>query len=162
MKRTLFFLILFVSFNTFSQKSIPNIFLSNFEGEKTKIYDAIEDDKITVISLWATWCVPCIKELDAINEVYDEWKEELEFNLIAVNVDDSRSVKRARALVNGKAWPYQIYLDTNQDFKRALGTSFIPQTLIVKDRKILYQHTGYQPGDEDYLFEKINIYADSN
>ena len=42
------------------------------------------------------------------------------------------------------------------------GTSFIPQTLIVKDRKILYQHTGYQPGDEDYLFEKLNIYADSN
>ena len=161
-KRILFFLFLFVSFNTFSQKNIPNIFLSNFEGVKTKIYEAIEDDKNTVISLWATWCVPCIKELDAINEVYDDWKEELEFNFIAVNVDDSRSVKRARALVNGKAWPYKIFLDSNQDFKRALGTSFIPQTLIVKDRKILYQHTGYQLGDEDYLFDKLNIYADSN
>ena len=162
MKRILFFLILFISFNAFSQKSIPNIFLSDFEGEKIKIFDAIEDDEITIISLWATWCVPCIKELDAINEVYDDWIEELEFNFIAVNVDDSRSVKRARALVNGKAWPYKIFLDSNQDFKRALGTSFIPQTLIVKDRKILYQHTGYQPGDEDYLFEKLNIYADSN
>ena len=79
-----------------------------------------------------------------------------------ISVDDSRSVRRAKALVNGKSWPYEIYLDTNQDFKRALGTSFIPQTLIVKDRKILYQHTGYQPGDEDYLFEKLNMYADSN
>ena len=162
MKRILFFLILFISFNTFSQKSIPNIFLSDFEGEKIKIFDAIEDDEITIISLWATWCVPCIKELDAISEVYVDWKEELDFNLIAVNVDDSRSVKRARALVNGKGWPYQIYLDSNQDFKRALGTSFIPQTLVIKDRKILYQHTGYQPGDEDYLFEKLSTYANSN
>jgi len=162
MKRILFFLILSISLSSYSQKSIPNISLSNFEGEKTKIFEVIDDHKISVISLWATWCVPCIKELDAINEVYDEWKDKLDFNLIAVSVDDSRSIRRAKALVNGKAWPYEIYLDTNQDFKRALGTSFIPQTLIVKNGKILYQHTGYQPGDEDYLFEKLNTYADSN
>ena len=160
MKRILLFLILLISFSTYSQKIIPNIYVSDFEGDKTKLFDIIDDDKITVISLWATWCVPCIKELDAITEVYDNWKEELDFKLIAVSVDDSRSVRRARALVNGKAWPYEIYLDSNQDFKRALGTSFIPQTLIVKNRKILYQHTGYQPGDEDYLFEKLNAYAD--
>lgn len=160
MKRILLFLILLISFSTYSQKFIPNIYVSDFEGDKTKLFDIIDDDKITVISLWATWCVPCIKELDAITEVYDNWKEELDFKLIAVSVDDSRSVRRARALVNGKAWPYEIYLDSNQDFKRALGTSFIPQTLIVKNRKILYQHTGYQPGDEDYLFEKLNTYAD--
>jgi len=160
MKRILLFLILLISFSTYSQKIIPNIYVNDFEGDKTKLFDIIDDDKITVISLWATWCVPCIKELDAITEVYDNWKEELDFKLIAVSVDDSRSVRRARALVNGKAWPYEIYLDSNQDFKRALGTSFIPQTLIVKNRKILYQHTGYQPGDEDYLFEKLNTYAD--
>ncbi len=159
MKRTLLFLILLISLSAYSQKSIPNINLSDLEGKKTKIFDLIDDNKITVISLWATWCVPCIKELDAINEVYYDWKEELDFNLIAVSVDDSRSVRRAKALVNGKAWPYEIYLDSNQDFKRALGTSFIPQTLIVRNRKILYQHTGYQPGDEDYLYEKLNTYA---
>ena len=136
--------------------------MSDFEGEKTKIFEVIDKNQITVISLWATWCVPCIKELDAINEVYEDWKDELDFNLIAISVDDSRSVRRTKALVNGKSWPYEIYLDTNQDFKRALGTSFIPQTLIVKNKKILYQHTGYQPGDEDYLFEKLNTYADSN
>ena len=154
--------ILSISLSAYSQKIIPNISLSDFEGEKIKIFEAIDENKITVISLWATWCVPCIKELDAINEVYEDWKDELDFNLLAISVDDSRSVRRAKALVNGKSWPYEIYLDTNQDFKRALGTSFIPQTLIVKNKKILYQHTGYQPGDEDYLFEKLNTYADSN
>ena len=162
MKRILFFLILLISLSAYSQKSIPNISLNDFEGKKTKIFEVIDDNKITIISLWATWCIPCIKELDAINEVYYDWKDELDFNLIAVSVDDSRSVRRAKALVNGKAWPYEIYLDTNQDFKRALGTSYIPQTLIVKNGKILYHHTGYQPGDEDYLFEKLNTYADSN
>ena len=68
MKRILFFLILSISLSAYSQKSIPNISLSDFEGEKTKIFEAIDENQITVISLWATWCVPCIKELDAINE----------------------------------------------------------------------------------------------
>ena len=82
----------------------------------------------------------------------------MDFDLIAISVDDSRSHRRAQALVNGKEWPYKILLDVNQDFKRALGTSFIPQTLIIKDGKIIYQHTGYQPGDENYLFEKLTEY----
>lgn len=162
MKRLLFVGILFLSISVFSQKNIPNIYLSDFEGSKTKIYDVIEKDKLTVISLWATWCVPCIKELDAISDVYEEWKDEIEFEIIAVSVDDSRSTRRAKALVNGKGWPYEIFLDSNQDFKRALGTSFIPQTLIIRNNKILYQHTGYQPGDEEYLFEKLKAYANKN
>ena len=87
--------------------------MSDFEGSKTKIYDVIEKDKLTVISLWATWCVPCIKELDAISDVYEEWKDVIEFEIIAVSVDDSRSARRAKALVNGKAWPYEIFLDSN-------------------------------------------------
>ena len=96
--------------------------MSDFEGSKTKIYDVIEKDKLTVISLWATWCVPCIKELDAISDVYEEWKDEIEFEIIAVSVDDSRSTRRAKALVNGKeAWPYEIFLDSNQDFKELLA-----------------------------------------
>lgn len=162
MKRLLFIGILFLSISVFSQKNIPNIYLSDFEGSKTKIYDVIDKDKLIVISLWATWCVPCIKELDAISDVYEEWKDEIEFEIIAVSVDDSRSTRRAKALVNGKAWPYEIFLDSNQDFKRALGTSFIPQTLIIRNNKILYQHTGYQPGDEEYLFEKLKAYANKN
>ena len=162
MRVTLLFSILFFSISIYSQKNIPNIYLSDFEGGKIKIYEVIENDKLTIISLWATWCVPCIKELDAINDVYEDWKEDIEFNFIAVSVDDSRSIRRAKILVNGKAWPYELYLDPNQDFKRALGTSFIPQTLIVKNNQILYQHTGYQPGDEDYLFKKLNYYANKN
>ena len=162
MRNLIFLSVFLISISGFTQKTLPDINLKTFEGEKVSVTDLTLNGKTAIISLWATWCVPCIKELDAINEVYEDWKDELDFNLIAISVDDSRSVRRAKALVNGKSWPYEIYLDTNQDFKRALGTSFIPQTLIVKNKKILYQHTGYQPGDEDYLFEKLNTYADSN
>ena len=107
--------------------------IARFEGEKVSVTDLTLNGKTAIISLWATWCVPCIKELDAINELYDEWKEEVDFEVYAISVDDSRSIKRAKALVNGKGWEHKILLDTNQNLKRALGAAAIPETIIVDD-----------------------------
>ena len=155
MKKFIFLSVFLLSITGFSQKTLPNISLKTFEGEKVSVTELSSDDKIAVISLWATWCVPCIKELDAINELYDEWKAEVDFEVYAISVDDSRSVKRAKALVNGKGWEHNILLDTNQNLKRALGVSAIPETIIVKNNEILYQHTGYTIGDEYELFDKL-------
>ena len=113
MKRFILFFLLMFSVNSFGQKQIPSIDLLDFQGEKINTTDLLNNEKLTILSLWATWCVPCIKELDAINEVYEFWKEDIDFELIAVSVDDSRSHRRAQALVNGKEWPYKILLDVN-------------------------------------------------
>ena len=153
MRNIVFLSIFLISITGFSQKILPNINLTTFEGDKVNVTELSSNDKIAVISLWATWCVPCIKELDAINELYDDWKAEVDFEVYAISVDDSRSIKRAKALVNGKGWEHKILLDTNQNLKRALGAAAIPETIIVKNNKILYQHTGYRNGDEYELFE---------
>jgi hypothetical protein len=58
-------------------------------------------------------------------------------------------------MVNGKNWDYTILLDTNNDFKRALNASSIPLTIIVRNNKIVYEHSGYSPGAELELYEKI-------
>ena len=153
MRNLIFLSVFLISISGFTQKTLPDISLKTFEGEKVNVTDLTLNGKTAIISLWATWCVPCIKELDAINELYDEWKEEVDFEVYAISVDDSRSIKRAKALVNGKGWEHKILLDTNQNLKRALGAAAIPETIIVKNNKILYQHTGYRNGDEYELFE---------
>ena len=155
MRNIVFLSVFLISITGFSQKILPNINLTTFEGDKVNVTELSSNDKIAVISLWATWCVPCIKELDAINELYDDWKAEVDFEVYAISVDDSRSIKRAKALVNVKGWEHNILLDTNQNLKRALGAAAIPETIIVKNNEVLYQHTGYRNGDEYELFEKL-------
>jgi len=155
MKKILLLLSLILTFNAFSQNNVPNIDVKTMEGKIVNIQDVVDKDNVVVISLWATWCVPCIKELDAISDVYEDWQEETGVELIAVSVDDSRTVKRVKTLINGKGWEYQILLDTNNDLKRALGASTVPLTLIIKDNKIVFRHSGYSPGSEDELYEKI-------
>jgi thiol-disulfide isomerase/thioredoxin len=129
------------------------------DGKKINFQNAADTDNVTIVSLWATWCVPCLKELDAISEVWDEWQDETSVELIAISVDDSRTVKRVKPLINGKGWDYTILLDTNNDLKRALGASTVPLTLLVKNNKIVYRHSGYSPGSEFELYEKVKEYS---
>ncbi|RMA57741.1 TlpA family protein disulfide reductase [Ulvibacter antarcticus] len=160
MKKIVFLLCLFLTFNAFAQDELPNVDLTTTEGETINIQDAADSENIVIVSLWATWCVPCLKELDAISEVWEEWQEETNVELIAVSVDDSRTVKRVKPLINGKGWDYTILLDSNNDLKRALGASTVPLTLLVKNGKIMHRHSGYSPGAEFELYEKIKELAD--
>ena len=136
MKNLAFIFILFFSVALVAQKELPTVTLTTLDGAATSIQKMANKDGVTIVSLWATWCVPCIKELDAISDLYQDWIEETGVSLIAVSVDDSRTVKRVKSLINGKGWEYDILLDTNNDLKRALGASSIPLTIVIKNNKI--------------------------
>ena len=159
MKKIVFLFCFLLSFTAFTQNELPSVDLTTMEGKKINIQKAATSDNVVIVSLWATWCVPCLKELDAISEVWDEWQDETNVELLAVSVDDSRTVKRVKPLINGKGWDYTILLDSNNDLKRALGASTVPLTLLVKNNKIVFRHSGYSPGSEFELFEKIKEYS---
>jgi len=154
--KNLSLLLLFVGFNLFAQNNLPDLNLTTLEGKSISLKNEFnEKDKLYVFSFWATWCAPCINELDEMNDLQEEWKKEANFEVIAVSTDDSRTQKRVKPLVNGKEWTYKILLDTNQDFKRALSIVNIPYTIVVKNNQIVHIQNGYVPGSEVELFEKL-------
>lgn len=154
MKKIFFFIL--CSYWGFSQTQMPNIELSSVDGESFNVStDYNETDKLYVFSFWATWCAPCINELDAIHQKYDKLKEELNMEVIAVSIDDTRTQKRVKPLLNGKKWSYDVLLDTNQDLKRALSIVNVPYTIVVKNEKIVYISNGYSQGAEEELYTKL-------
>jgi thiol-disulfide isomerase/thioredoxin len=149
-------LLLFVGLNLFAQKQLPNLNLTNLDGKSVSLKtDFAEKDKLYIFSFWATWCTPCINELEEVNDLQEEWKKSLNLEIVAVATDDSRTQKRVKPLVNGKGWTYNVLLDVNQDFKRALSIVNIPYTIVVKNGKIVHVQNGYVPGSENELFEKL-------
>lgn len=149
-------LLVFVCTVTFAQKELPNLSLKDLENKSINIKsDFSEKDKVYVYVFWATWCAPCIQELDAINDVYSDWKENLNMELIAVSIDDTRTGKRVKPMVNGRSWDYTILLDTNQDLKRSLSIANPPYTIVVKNGEILFEQAGHAPGSENEFFEKL-------
>jgi len=147
-----------IGFNLFSQsKNIPNIQIKNLNSEIVNTQDLFDGESLVILSFWATWCKPCIKELDAFNENITEWAEETGVKLYAISVDNARSMSRVAPFVNGRGWEnIDFYLDPNEDFKRAMNVINVPHTLLLDGNgKILWQHTSYTEGDEYELYEAI-------
>lgn len=156
MKNYIFYALLLFGFVATAQKQMPNVSLKSDTNKTMNVYkDFNESDKLYVFTFWATWCAPCLNELDAINEHYAEWQKELNMEVIAVSIDDTRTQKRVKPLLNGKNWSYTILLDTNQDLKRALSIANVPYTVVVKNQKIVYIHNGYSQGAEMELYSKL-------
>ena len=145
-----------IAYSSSSQKFIPEIGLKTLNGESIKSIQAINQNGFTIISFWATWCIPCINELDAINEVISVWSEKKDITVLAISTDDSRSKKRVKPLINGKDWVFDVISDTNQDFKRAMGVVGIPHTIVTYKSEIIHRRIGYTPGEEEDLFDVIS------
>jgi cytochrome c biogenesis protein CcmG, thiol:disulfide interchange protein DsbE len=136
--------------------TIPSVELKTLDGKTVNIKDYVGQGKITVVSFWATWCSPCKRELDAIAEVYPDWQEDYNVELIAITIDDSRSLAKVPALIETKGWEYTVLADVKQELKKALNFQTVPQTFLLNEKgEIVYSHTGYSPGDEYELEEKI-------
>jgi peroxiredoxin len=151
-----YLLLLFFTFSIYAQKQMPDVSLKNLDNLSLNVKnDFSEPDKIYVFSFWATWCAPCINELEAINDYYDDWKKEMNVEVIAVSVDDSRTLKRVTPLVNGKGWTYNILLDSNQELKRALSITNVPFLIVVKNNEIKFIHNGYSEGSVEELYNEL-------
>ncbi len=136
--------------------TIPSVDLKTLDGKTVNIKDYIGNEKVTIMSFWATWCSPCKRELDAISEFYEEWQDEYDVQLLAITIDDARSLAKVPALVETKGWEYTILADVKRELQKALNFQTVPQTFLVdKNGEIVYTHTGYSPGDEYELEDEI-------
>lgn len=140
------------------QAQLPAFVLKSMDGKevRTDTLANLNGGKPVIIDFFATWCKPCNRELDAISEVYEEWQEETGVKIFAVSIDQAQNINKVKPLVTGHGWEYDVLLDPNGDFKRALGCQMIPYTLIVDGKgNIVYKHNGYTDGAETELIEKV-------
>lgn len=136
--------------------SLPSVMVKDLDGKPVNFAEFAGTGQITVVSFFATWCKPCLVELSNIDAVYEEWKTKYNMRLIAVSVDDSRTLPKVKPMVVSKNWTYDFLVDMNSDLRRALNVTNPPTTFLMdKDGKIVYTHTGYLEGDETELEHKI-------
>jgi thiol-disulfide isomerase/thioredoxin len=135
---------------------LPSVKVKNLDGNEVDFSTVADSGKITVVSFWATWCAPCLKELEAINDHYAEWQTKYNMKIVAVSIDDSRNSKKVKPKVLGFGWTYEVYLDENMDLARVMNVNNPPMTFIYdRQGKLYYSHQGYTPGAEDELEKKL-------
>lgn len=164
MKNTFAFLFAILCLNVvvFGQsRELPEVAVKNLEGEDVMTSSFENEEGPIIVSFWATWCKPCILELVTIAEEYEDWQDETGVKLIAISIDDTRNAHKVAPFVSGKDWEYEVYLDENSDFKRALNVGNVPHTFVLNsDKEIVWQHNSFSPGDEEELLEVVKAVAE--
>lgn len=141
---------------SYASAQLPSVQLKDINGKTIDTATLSNDGKPFVISFFATWCKPCLRELRAINEVYPDWQDETGMKLIAISTDEAQNVHKVKPLVDSEGFEYEVLLDSNQDLQRALGIQMIPYVMIVDGNgNIVETRNGYTDGSEAHIIEKI-------
>jgi thiol-disulfide isomerase/thioredoxin len=104
---------------------VPDLNFDDGSGQARKLSDF--RGKTVLLNLWATWCVPCRKEMPALNELQTKLGSDA-FQVIAINIDTRDAEKPKAFLTEGKLTALDYFTDKSarvfQDLKsvgRALG-----------------------------------------
>ena len=139
-----------------AQAQLPAVTLKTIDGATVQTETLSNDGKPFIIDFFATWCKPCNRELSAIAEVYDEWQEETGVKIFAVSIDQAQNINKVKPLVDENEWEYDVLLDPNSDFLKALGGQMIPYVVVVDGNgNIVSKHSGYTDGAENELIEEV-------
>ena len=151
---------IFTTLSLSQNRTLPSVEVKTLDGSNFNIKDLKNNGRPIVISFWFIQCKPCIKELNAIAEVYEDWQDETGVKFVAISIDDTRSSRKVKPFVNANDWDYEVYLDANKDFARAMGVNAAPHTFLLNGKnEIVWDHKSYKDGDEDELFEQIKKIA---
>jgi len=143
-------------------RKLPAVTVRTLDGKpiSTSALPGVGQGKPVIISFWATWCKPCIAELSNIHELFPDLQKETGATLIAMSIDDARNAAKVGPLAKGRGWEYPVYIDQNQDLKRALNVNNVPHTFLLDGAgNIVWQHNAYNEGDENYLLELVRKVA---
>ncbi len=156
MKRILLLSALLLAGIAVAHAQLPSVSLKSIDGKTVDTAKLENGGKPFIISFFATWCKPCNRELNAIHEVYPDWQDETGVKVVAVSIDQAQNIQKVKPLVDSNGWEYDVLLDPNGDFKRAMGVNMIPHVFIVDGQgKIVESRSGYTEGGEAHLIEKV-------
>lgn len=128
---------------------LPDVTLRDIHGHDIQVAELAKTGKPVIISFFATWCKPCMRELKAMHDYYADWQDDHGITIYLVSVDQAQDAQKVKPLVDGNGWEYQVLLDPNGELKRAMNVQSIPHLFVLnKKGDIVYNHIGYTEGDE--------------
>lgn len=131
--------------------AIPNVELLDFAGKKHKLIDVVSDSKfkITFIDFWASWCLPCMREIPILKSIEKEMENQ-PIKFVSISIDHKEDteewIKKAKEKgIYKEPYQYRLIDYPNSPLTSLFQLNSIPRFLIIdSDGKVLDDHA-YRP-----------------
>jgi peroxiredoxin len=149
-------MILFISFLQ-SQEKLPDVDIFTLEGTRISS-EKIQNDSVPMIMVfWKTYDDNCCKELMDLNDIYIEELKDKGVRIVAVCVDNIGNLDYIRPFVYGHDIEFEVYIDKNENFKRAMSIPAVPFTILFdKDAHPFCKFLGYCPAIDEMVCKKVD------
>lgn len=107
---------------------IPPIQLKTLDNKEVSLKDF--SGKVVLLNFWATWCVPCVAEMPALERLYQGLKDK-NFEIVAVSMDPEESSAAVSKFVKEKGLSFTILKDPEMSIPPQFGVSGFPETYFV-------------------------------
>lgn len=135
-------------------KTAPDFTLKTADGDRMSLQDALKDGPV-LVDFWATWCQPCKQALPPLSKIYETYKDQ-GFTMVAISVDNTRSVSKIRPYIRSKGFKFPVLLDTDSQVLRQYGGTNIPHTVLIgQDGTVRKIWIGYHPGEEKEIEAEV-------
>lgn len=155
---TLILFVLSLSASALAATRAPNFKLEGVDGKTYELKEVAKNNKLVLIDFWEVSCKPCKKLMPHLQNLYDIYKP-AGFKLIVISRDTSLTMAKVKPFVATEKWTFPVLYDPDQVTSKAYQVKFSPVTFLVNSKgEILFQHSGFKPGDEKE-YEKAIIAA---
>jgi peroxiredoxin len=111
--------------------------------------------QVTLLNIWATWCIPCEKEMPSLQRLYSEYQSQ-GLRIAAVSVDVQHMEKDVREFARRHGLTFDVLYDWKQAIARDYMTTGYPETFVIgKDGVIRFHMIG--PVDRDSVQLRATI-----
>jgi len=106
---------------------VPSFIVKDANGQEKSLADLCKGKKYIMIDFWATWCVPCLKEMPNVKEQYTKYADR-GFEIIGISEDRSKPTMDEYVQKEGIKWP--VFRDQTK-IAALYGVTMIPTTFII-------------------------------
>lgn len=130
----------------------PRFSLRNLKGNLEGLDD--HSGKVIFVNFWATWCVPCVKEMPSFESLYRRYRSQ-GLTLLAVSLDKGDSSK-VQDFADKHKLSFPILLDTEGVAEKLYPSFSIPFTYVIdKQGRVVARVDGAKDWESSETFEAV-------
>jgi len=150
----------FINSNIAQQTNFSNITFASFNGQLVK---PVDDDKLTLIIFWASWCGPCREEIPLLKKLRIQFNED-SLKMISVSIDENREDWIKALKKENMSWSHAtIPAGGLPKIKTIFRFSAIPIMILAdKNGEEIARIEGFESSTYDRVKDKIQLELKKN